>query len=103
MELRCVHRCHSKHLMVRRLLNAGGREFQTDDRESARLILYRSMRGRGGIKLFQPYLLVDLVTSGRMYSGVSQLDALNIITVYCIFSPDVILCGWLGSKHQKKD
>ena len=49
----------------------GEREFQTDDPENARLVLYRSMRGRGGIKLLEPYLLVDLVKSERMYSGVS--------------------------------
>ena len=49
--------------MVRRFLREGGREFQIDDPENARLVLYRSMRGRGGIKLFEPYLLVDLVKS----------------------------------------
>ena len=47
----------------------GGREFQIDDPENARLILNRSMRGRGAIKLLEPYLLVDLVKSERMYSG----------------------------------
>ena len=43
-----------------------GREFLTDDPENARLVLYRSMRGCGGIKLFEPYLLVDLVKSQGM-------------------------------------
>ena len=38
-----------KHLMVRRFLRESGREFQTDDPENARLVLYRSMQGRGGI------------------------------------------------------
>ena len=42
--------------MVRRFLRKSGREFQTDDPENARLVLYRSMRGRGGIKLLEPYL-----------------------------------------------
>ena len=37
------------------------RQFQTDDPETVRLILYGSMRGRGGIKLFEPYLLVNLM------------------------------------------
>ena len=41
----------------------GGREFQVDDPENARLVLYRFVRGRGGIKLFEEYLLVDLVNS----------------------------------------
>ena len=35
---------------------AGGREFQIDDPENGRLVLCRSMRGRGGIKLFELYL-----------------------------------------------
>ena len=63
MELGCVCKCLLKHLIVRRFLREGGREFQIDDPENARLVLYRSMRGRGGIKLFEPYLLVDLVKS----------------------------------------
>ena len=46
-----------------RLLKEGGREFQVDDPENARLVLYRSIRGRDGIKLFEAYLLVDLVNS----------------------------------------
>ena len=45
------------------------REFQTDDPENARLVLYKSMQGRGGIKLLEPYLLEDPVKSERMYSG----------------------------------
>ena len=55
--------------MVRRFLRESGREFQTDDPENARLVSYKSMRGRGGIKLLEPYLLEDLVKSERMYSG----------------------------------
>ena len=43
-----------------------GREFLTDDPENARLVLYRSMRGGGGIKLFEPHLLVDPVKTERM-------------------------------------
>ena len=58
----------------------GGREFQTDDSENARLVLYRSMLGLGGIKLFELFLLVNSVKSERMYSGVSPLDTFNIIT-----------------------
>ena len=65
--------CLLKHLMVRRFLREGEREFQIDDPENARLILYRSMCGLGGINLFEAYLLVDLVKSERMYSGVSSL------------------------------
>ena len=41
----------------------GGRESKVDDLENARLVLHRSLRGRGGIKLFEAYLLVDLVNS----------------------------------------
>ena len=63
-----------------------GREFQTDDPENARLVLYRSVRGGGGIKLFEPYLLVDLVKSQRMYSGVFPLRTLNITTALLYFS-----------------
>ena len=80
MELRCLCKCLLKHLMVRRFLRKSGREFQTDDPENARLVLYRSMQGHGGIKLLEPYLLVDLVKSERIYSGVSPLHTLNIIT-----------------------
>ena len=86
MELRCVCKCVLKRLMIRRFLREGGREFQTDDLENARLVLYRSMRGRRGIKLFEPYLLVDLVKSERMYSGISPLHTLNIITTLLHFS-----------------
>ena len=71
MELRCLCKCLLKHLMVRRFLRESGREFQIDDPENARPVLYRSMRGRGGIKLFETYLLMDLVKSERTYSGVS--------------------------------
>ena len=39
----------------------GVSEFQVDDPENTRLVLYRSIRGRGGLKLFEAYLLVDLV------------------------------------------
>ena len=39
----------------------GVSEFQVDDPENARPALYRSIRGRGGLKLFEAYLLVDLV------------------------------------------
>ena len=49
--------------MVHRFWSEGGREFQIDKPKNARLILYRSMWGVGGIKLFEPYLLVDLVKS----------------------------------------
>ena len=44
-------------------MREGGREFQVDTPENARLVLYRSIRGRGEIKLFEAYLLVDLVKS----------------------------------------
>ena len=49
--------------MDRGPLREGWREFQVDDPENARLVLCRSVRGRGGIKLFEEYLLVDLVNS----------------------------------------
>ena len=42
-------------------LRQGWREFQVDDPENARLVLYRSVRGRGGRTLLEAYLLVDLV------------------------------------------
>ena len=73
MELRCLCKCLLKHLMVRRFLRESGREFQTDDPENARLVLHRSMGGRGGIKLLEPDLLEDLVKSEKMYSGVFPL------------------------------
>ena len=47
----------------RRFLREGGTEFQVNDPENTRLVLYRSIRGRGEIKLFEAYLLVDLVKS----------------------------------------
>ena len=86
MELRCLCKCLLKHLMVRRFLRESEREFQTDDPENARLVLYRSMRGRGGMKLLEPYLLEDLVKSERTYSGVFPLRTLNIITALFYFS-----------------
>ena len=72
--------------MVHRFLRESEREFQTDDPENARLVLYRSIRGRGGIKLLEPYLLEDLVKSERMYLGVFPLRTLNIITALLYFS-----------------
>ena len=72
--------------MVRRFLSESEREFQTDDPENARLVLYRSMRSRDGIKLLEPYLLEDLVKSERMYSGVLPLYTLNIIRALLYFS-----------------
>ena len=68
------------------VLRESGREFQTDDFENARLVLHRSMGGRGGIKLLEPYLLVDLVKSARIYSGVFPLHTLNIITALLYFN-----------------
>ena len=44
-------------------MREGGKEFQVDDPENARLASYMSIRGRGEIKLFEAYLLVDLVNS----------------------------------------
>ena len=72
--------------MVRRSLWESRREFQTDDPENARLVLYRSMRGHCEIKLLEPYLLKNLVKSERMYSGVFPLRTLNIITALLYFS-----------------
>ena len=72
--------------MVRRFLRESGREFQTDDPENARLVSYRSMRGRDGIKLLEPYLLEDQVKSERIYSGVFPLRTLNTITALLYFS-----------------
>ena len=85
MELRCVCKSPFRHLMVRRFLREGGREFQIDDPENARLISYRSMWGCGRLKLFEPYLLVELVKSERTYSGVSPLRTLNIVTAVLYF------------------
>ena len=86
MEQRSLCKCLLKHLMFRRFLRESGKEFQTNDPENARLVLYRSMRGRGGIKLLGPYRLEDLVKSERMYSGVSLLRTVNIITALLYFS-----------------
>ena len=72
--------------MVRRSLWESRREFQTDDPENARLVLYRSMLGRGKIKLLEPYLPENLVKSERMYSGVFPLRTLNIITALLYFN-----------------
>ena len=68
--------------MVRRFLTQGGSDFQIHDPENARLTLYRPMWGRGRIKLFEPYLLIDLMKSEREYSRVSTPPTLNIITIY---------------------
>ena len=46
----------------RRFLREGRRDFQVDP-ESVRLVLYRSIRVRGGIQLSESYLPVDLVNS----------------------------------------
>ena len=43
------------------------------------------MRGLGGIKLLEPYLLDDLVKSEQMYSGVFPLRTLNTITALLYF------------------
>ena len=64
----------------------GGREFQVDDPENARLVLYRYIRGRDEIKLFEAYLLVDLVNSKLIQRGVPPLVTLNIITTLLYFS-----------------
>ena len=58
--------------MVRRFLRESGREFQTDDPENARLVLYRSVRGYGGINLSEPYLHVDLM-NGKGRGGKTTL------------------------------
>ena len=55
--------CLLKRGIDRRFLRKGRREFQVDDPESARLDLSRFTWGRGGIKLFEAYLLVDPVNS----------------------------------------
>ena len=49
--------------MDRRFLREGGREFLVDDPENARLVLYRSIQGRGGLKLFEADPVVDLANS----------------------------------------
>ena len=64
----------------------GGRKFQIDDSENARLLLYSSQRGRGGIKLFEPYLLMVLVKNERLDSGDSPLGTLNMTTALLYFS-----------------
>ena len=45
MELRSVRKCLLRHLMVRRFFRAGGREFQIDDPENARLKFYTGLYG----------------------------------------------------------
>ena len=45
MELRCVCKCLLKHLMVHRFWKEGGREFQTDEPENARLVLIQVYAG----------------------------------------------------------
>ena len=72
--------------MDRGPLREGWREFQVDDPENARLVLCRSVRGRGGIKLFEPYLLVVLVKNERLDSGDSPLGTLNMTTALLYFS-----------------
>ena len=72
--------------LVRRFLRESGREFQPDGPENARLVSYRSMRGLGGIKLLEPYLLEDLMKSERTYSGVFPFHTLNIIIALLYFS-----------------
>ena len=44
------------------------------------------MRGRGGIKLLELYLVEDLVKSEQMYSGVFPRYTLNIIKASLHFS-----------------
>ena len=63
-----------------RFLTTDGREFQADDPENARVVSCRPTQGRGGIKLFEAYLLMDLVNSEKMERGVSPLVTTNIIT-----------------------
>ena len=82
MELTRLCKCLLKHLMVRGFLRESEREFQTDDPENARLGLYRSMRGQGGIKLLEPYLLEDLMKSERMYSGVFPLRSFIVLQLF---------------------
>ena len=76
MEQRSLCKCLLKHLMFRRFLMEGGREFQIDDPENTRPIL----------KFFELYLLVDLMKSERVYSGISPQDTINIITALLYFS-----------------
>ena len=45
----------------------GKEDFQMENSENEKLVLYRSMRGHDGINLFEPYLHVDMVESERMY------------------------------------
>ena len=82
MGLRCLCKCLLKHLIGRRFLRESEREFQTDDPENARLVLCRSMRGRGGMKLLEPYLLEDLMKSERMYSGVFPLRSFIVLQLF---------------------
>ena len=42
--------------------------------------------GRGRIKLLEPFLLMDIVKSERMFSGVYPLHSLDIITTLLYFS-----------------
>ena len=44
------------------------------------------MRGHSGVTFFEPYQLVDMVKSERIYSGDSLMDVLNIITASLHFS-----------------
>jgi len=45
----------------------GGREFQTDDPENAKLVLYRSTRVRGNTYLFDPYRAGALFRRSHTY------------------------------------
>ena len=53
------------HRLVRFYL--GGREFQTDDPENAKLVLYRSTRVRGNTYLFDPYRAGALFRRSHTY------------------------------------
>ena len=49
------------------ILIFGGREFQTDDPENAKLVLYRSTRVRGNTYLFDPYRAGALFRRSHTY------------------------------------
>ena len=58
----------------------GGREFQTDDPENAKLVLYRSIRVRGNKHLFDPYRAGALFRRSHTYLGARPIRILNVST-----------------------
>ena len=56
IELRCWRAVRLNCVKEQAALHDSGREFQIEDPQNARLVLYRSMRGRGTMYFVEPYL-----------------------------------------------